>query len=343
MLKKRDWCLCTVVALLLAAASAASAQVKVRTIDYEGWSDCYELTNPLARLVIVPQIGGRIMEYSIGGKNVMWLNEGELGKTSGDDIGKKWRNYGGYKAWNAPESKWQEPYIDYFYDSMPAKVEVLTNGSGVRVTTSPLLHRGLQFVRDIILSDNTSRVRLVERMKNVSDVEIEWSIWDVTQVKVPCWIVFPINPDSVFGRGWHVLHPKGGEIKQVRVFNDIGIMRYDNRVENWETDARGGWMAYLNNDLAYTKRWAVRLVGVTYPDGGCDSAFYSCKTDYAGGYSEMEVLGPLVKLKPGEETELVEDWFLSELEESADDVPAVMARMRSLQDRGMLPRGVQFK
>jgi len=327
---------------LILCASAAWSQATVKKIDYKGWNDCWQISNPLVRLVIVPQIGGRIMEYSIDGEDAFWCNESELGRVSGPDIGRTWRNYGGYKAWNAPQSSWRTTDRDYYYDSIPAQVEPLPDGRGVRVTTSPIEHLGYRFIRDITLSDTTSRVRLTERMRNVSDHDISWSVWDVTQVKVPCWIIFPLNPRSKFADGWNVLYPAGGKLTQIKRVGDLGILQYGNATENWSTDAMGGWMAYMRGRLAYTKHWAVRLAGVTYPDGGCDAAFYTCRKDSFGGYAEMEVMGPITTLKPGEETTLVEDWFLTRLNQSATDIPDVIERLKLLQKRGLLPRGIRF-
>lgn len=328
--------------LFFFCATAAWSQAAVKKIDYQGWKDCWEISNPVVRLVVVPQIGGRIMEYSLEGENAFWQNESELGKVTGNDVGKSWHNYGGYKAWNAPESRWAPVDRDYFYDSMPAQVEPLSDGSGVRVTTAPIPHLGYQFTRDIVLADTTSRVRLIERMRNVTDHEISWSVWDVTQVRVPCWIAFPLSGKSDFPQGCNVIIPQNMPLKQTKRYNNIGILQYDNLTENWSTDAKGGWMAYIKGQLAYTKHWATRMVGVTYPDGGCDAAFYTCSKDYFGGYAEMEVMGPMVTLKAGEETELVEDWFLTRLNQGAKDVPDVIARLKLLQKRGLLPRGLEF-
>lgn len=328
--------------LLLLCGSAAWGQVTVKKIDYEGWKDCWEISNPVVKLVVVPQIGGRIMEYSIDGENVIWQNEKELGKITGSDVGRTWRNYGGHKAWNAPQSRWHTTDHDCYYDSKPAQVEPLPGGCGIRVTCAPIEHLGYQFLRDIELSLTTSRVRVTERMRNISDHDITWSVWGVTQVKVPCWIAFPINEHSKFEDGWNVIYPVGKKLTQIRRVGSIGIMRYNNATENWATDAMAGWMAYIKGQLAFTKQWATRSVGVTYPDGGCDAAFYTCRADSFGGYAEMEVMGPIVTLKPGEETILVEDWFLTRLNQSAKDDNDVIERLKLLQKRGLLPRGIRF-
>ena len=100
-----------------------------------------------------------------------------------------------------------------------------------------------------------------------------------------CWIVFPIKQDSKFADGWNVLYPAGGKLTQIKRVGDLGILQYGNATENWSTDAMGGWMAYMKGQLAYTKHWSTRIVGVTYPDGGCDAAFFTL----AGGSRKVIV------------------------------------------------------
>ena len=327
--------------LFIYAACITHAQVDVSRITYKGWTDCYSISNQHVRIVVVPQIGGRIMEYSLDGENAIWQNDAELGKTSGRDIGKTWHNYGGYKAWNAPLSR-NETYIDYFYDSQPSIAEILPDRSGIRVTVSPIDNRGLQFIREISLSPVTTRVRIVEKMKNISEHEVEWSIWGVSQVNTPCWIIFPIGRNTKFTKGWQNIYLDKDTTSQIKQQGNLGIMEYKGIAENWKTDARAGWMAYIKDRLAYTIHWGMRLVGVTYPDNGCDAEFFTAARSYAGGYAEMEIMGPLVKLKPGEETQIIQDWFLSRLNQSAKDNPDVIERLKLLQKRGVLPRSIAF-
>lgn len=329
--------------MLLTALTACTAwsQAVVKKIDYKGWKDCWEISNPVVRLVVVPQIGGRIMEYSIDGENAIWQNEREIGKVSGEDVGKIWRNYGGHKAWNAPQSR-STTDLDFFYDSMPAQVEPLTGKTGLRITCAPIEHLGYQIIREVVLSDNTSHVRVTERMRNVSSHEVRWSVWGVTQVPVPCWMIFPLKENSSFATGWNVIYPAKQTLTQIKRVGNTGFLQYDNKTENWATDAMGGWMAYMRGQLAYTKHWSTPLVGVSYPDSGCDASFYTCNKDYLGGYAEMEVMGPITKLQPGQETELIEDWFLTRLNQSAKDIPDAIERAKLLQKRGLLPRGIRF-
>lgn len=338
-------------ALLLIAvslsASPAFGKAEVRKIDYKGWKDCYELANPLVRLVIVPQIGGRIMEYSIGGENVMWQNQAELGVFEPGDAGRAWHNYGGHKAWNAPQAHWTGPVPDNYYDYLPAEAEPIepapgSSMTGVRITMAPVERAGLQFIREVYLSDTTSRVRLVETMRNTSDREIEWSIWGVTQVNVPCWIAFPLSDSPGSPMGWRrVLSAEYPEANQTTRAGTVGVFEYKGRLDKIGSDSRAGWIAYLRGQLAYVKQWGVRTVGVTYPDGGCNMEVFTTD-DQGDAYAEIEVMSPIVKLKPGESTQMVEDWFLTRVNQSAKDIPDVIERLKLLQKRGLLPRGARI-
>jgi hypothetical protein len=333
-----------VVLVALACACPSLGKATVSKIDYEGWKCCWELANPLVRVVVVPQIGGRIMEYSLLGENVIWRNPAELGVVMPSDLGKKWHNYGGYKAWNAPQARWRAPDYDNFYDYAPAKAEPISSTGdgeqmvGVRVTTAPIPHLGFQFIRDVFLSDRTSRVRIIETMRNVSNREIEWSIWDVTQVKAPCWIAFPLHVTKHCPDGWRrLLGPEYPDPHSVTALGKIGVMRYSGALDKAGTPSPDGWIVYIKDQLAYVKQWGVRTVDAEYPDFGCSAqAFTADKA--MGGYAEIEVLGPMVKLKPGETASLTQDWFLSRLNQSASDPADVIERLRLLRRRGLLPR-----
>jgi len=342
----RTWLL---VVAVLELAGPALAEATVKRIDYEGWKGCWELSNPLVRVVVVPQIGGRIMEYSIAGHNAIWQNKAEIGVLRPSDLGKKWHNYGGHKAWNAPQQRWRAPDYDNYYDYAPAQAEPIDLApetgekmTGIRVTCAPIPHLGLQFVREVYLSHRTSRVRIVETMRNVSERGIEWGIWAVTQARPDCWIAFPRHVTDDSPQGWRrLLGPEFPDPRCVTPVGQIGVMRYSGAIDKVGTGSPDGWMVYLRDQLAYVKQWSVRTVGVVYPDDGCNMEVFTADKAM-GAYVELEVLGPVVELKPGETTQLVEDWFISLVNQSAKDPADVVERLRLLQKRGLVPRWVRF-
>lgn len=328
--------------LLTCLACATSADAVVKKVNYKGWKGCYELSNPLVRLVVVPQIGGRIMEYSILGDNVMWQGEEELGVVRPSDLGKKWHNYGGYKAWNSPQAKWSFPNVDNYYDYAPAKAEILPGENpGIRITCTPVEHLGFQYVREIYLDDFNSHVRVVETMKNVVDHEIEWGVWDVTQVTVPCLVAFPINEQSRFADGWSVMYNEGTDTSQFLRVGNIGIKRYTGVRDKVGTDAVDGWMVYFNDRTGYVKQWTVTKSD-TYPDGGCTTEIFT-SVQPIGDYVELEVLQPVMKLKPGEKTQLIQDWYLTRFSKGPKSTEDVVNQLKLLKKQAMLPRGAKLE
>ena len=89
----------------------AAARVTVEEADYKGWPALY-MRNGLVTVVAVPAIGGRIMEYKLGDHPFLWVNPDEFGKTyepvTSEDQ-RQWHNFGGYKAWPAPQKQWGGP------------------------------------------------------------------------------------------------------------------------------------------------------------------------------------------------------------------------------------------
>jgi hypothetical protein len=66
------------VACLWAQASLALAQPTAKVISFHGYADCIELNNSTTRVVLGPE-GGRVLEYSLQGKNALYLEEAETG------------------------------------------------------------------------------------------------------------------------------------------------------------------------------------------------------------------------------------------------------------------------
>lgn len=113
----------------------------VERVNYRGWVDSFRLTAGRYSLVVVPEIGGRIMEYSVAGKNVIWENSEEFGRTY--PIAGEWHNYGGYKNWIGQKNRWQwppDPVLDYG----KANVEVIQspNEPPVLIDRAPGRRRG---------------------------------------------------------------------------------------------------------------------------------------------------------------------------------------------------------
>ncbi|HEV2690204.1 MAG TPA: hypothetical protein VGV35_16715, partial [Bryobacteraceae bacterium] len=79
---------------------SATAAVKIEKTQYQGWPNCYRISNGEIELVVTTDVGPRIMRYAfVGGRNIFKEFEDQMGK-SGEST---WQPRGGHRLWIAPE------------------------------------------------------------------------------------------------------------------------------------------------------------------------------------------------------------------------------------------------
>ena len=321
-----------VVGLLI--SSGAQARVTVERTSYRGWADSYRLTAGSYSLVVVPEIGGRIMEYSLEGRNVIWENAEEFGRTypiSGD-----WRNYGGYKTWASPQDVWGWP-PDFLMDAGKANVEVLQDPKGLpmlKVVGAPSLKMGIVFIKEITLREN-GEVVIKQRMRNIGRKSVSYGIWDVTQVRTPCFVVFPVNPKTKFSDGLNYLMSEAKNSSQYDFKDGYCIVTYLGEPGDIASDSPGPWMIWFKDDLAYVKLFGPAEKGADYPDSGCTCEVFT--SDRKLGYVEMEILGPVVELQPGAETELTGRWQVFKLSQPVTDANRVLKAIAGMKGKKWIP------
>ena len=96
-------------------------------------------------------------------------------------------------------------------------------------------------------------------------------------------------------------------------------------------DSAQGWAGYLLDGTLYLKRFPHDAAG-DYPDGGATVEIYS-----SAEFLELENLGPLTTIAPGEEIALREDWWLFPQARIADGESAALADLQRYVDRTPLP------
>ena len=323
-----------ILALAFMAVSTAQAKVTVEKISYRGWPGSYRLTAGDYSLVVVPEIGGRIMEYSLEGINFLWENESEYGMTY--PIKKEWHNFGGYKTWVSPEEYWGWP-PDFMLDCGKANVEVLQTAKGLpmlRVIGAPSLSAGLFFSKEITLTES-GEIQIKQRMHNIGPKTVQYGIWDVTQVKTPCFVAFPINPDSRFPDGLHYKIAESRNSTQFNFNEGYCITTYKGEPGDICSDSNGPWMLGFRDDLAFVKYFGPMEKDAEYPDGGCSCEVFT--SDPKLGYVEMEILGPMIKMPPGGQIELEGRWKLIKLTQSVTNEDRVLKAIKGMRGKGWIP------
>ncbi|MCX5655272.1 MAG: DUF4380 domain-containing protein [Planctomycetota bacterium] len=259
--------------LFLAAVPALGAGTSKST--YRGW-ESLALSNGLVEVQIVPQIGGRVIQFKLGDFEFLWVNPqlaGKLPPPSGLGPKGEWLNYGGDKLWPAPQGwdndqQWPGP-PDAVLDGGPHRgrivVEKADDMHTVSLDSPEDKRSGIQFTRWIRVytgSRGGANVTFDTTMKNIDTKPRRWGIWQVTQInacnragdgynkEIRCWS--PVNPASIYPRGYCemfglVNNPSFRVDPATKMFS----ANYKRIVGKVGLDNSAGWVAVVDGTAGY--------------------------------------------------------------------------------------------
>ena len=291
----------------------------VQFTDYKGWPDSVVLgggTTSKAKVVIVPAVGGRILHYGINEDNIIYEVPGSDGKVLVNGKIKSW--IGGYNCDIGPEIR-TPPAHEILWVG-PHKATV-TKPYSVSTVSEPDAVTGIQMFKEITLDPKTGAVTIVQKMKNISDKETTFCLWDRTLCKGGGFVLMPINPKSKHAKGWALrlkqfgedaFDTKTPESPNVKVMDGVLVAQATGKdVKNGKLglDSDAGWMAFTVGKNLYIKSFPYYADGV-YTDAGNSEEFY-----WSPEVGEIEPLSPEKKLKPGEDYTFTETWQLLTLDE----------------------------
>ena len=142
------------------------ANIRVHRSDYQGWDACWIEHGPLT-LILVPQVGGRIMGKRWRGHDLAFVNAELAGQVEDVASVGDWRArkrelglllWGGDKTWLAPQGRWTEeaPFLDLDGGEYHLDVEETDADTLVARMQSPVCREtGVQISRTLIVSATT--------------------------------------------------------------------------------------------------------------------------------------------------------------------------------------------
>jgi hypothetical protein len=335
------------IALLWGPIMIHAAQAQRQT--YKGWQTL-GLSNGIVEVQIAPDLGGRVIQCSLGNHNYLWVNPDLAGKApppSGLGVNGEWLNYGGDKLWPAPQGwdgpdQWPGP-PDAILDGSPYAATVLEERGrevSVKLVSREDPHTGIRFTRTITLPDGSSRVLFHAIMTNVDTKPHRWGIWSVTQLSVSSRsgedynrdyrAYIPLNPQSRFPNGYVILFGDK-ENPEFTLDHDSNLLRihYQRKVGKVGLDSRAGWVANVDGERGYVFVQAFRFQPAReYPDGssveywvnGLGKIFAWRKeiempTSPSENpfFVETELLSPLESLQPGLSASFDYEWRVARI------------------------------
>ncbi|GBD36641.1 hypothetical protein HRbin36_01766 [bacterium HR36] len=285
------------------SSSHGQQAVRIEKVAYGGWADNLRISNGEVELVVTLEVGPRILRYGfVGGENVFKEYADQLGKSGEKD----WQIRGGHRLWVAPEDEKRT----YFPDN--AAVQHRERAGRVVLVPPPERPWGLQKEIEILLASTGTRVEVLHRIRNIGKQPTSLAPWALSVMAPGGVEIIPLPPKQP--------HPQALLPNQVLVlwpyfdFTDprytfgkqVILLRQDAKRGPTKIGLRHtlGWAAYANRGALFIKRFH-HLPDRTYPDFGVNYETFANED-----MLEMETLGPLVALQPGEEVLHTETWEL---------------------------------
>jgi hypothetical protein len=275
-------------------------------VEFFGYSDCVRLENEKVRVILGHHCGGRILEYSLKGENVIYLDPTQKGwiyKPGEPEIDP----YGG--RFDIGPEKMVPSHPTLWVDAWT--IDAGSNGMA-RMTSGKDNSTGLQLVREFTLDESSSHLTCKQTLINISDQIQSWCHWSRTLTPGGGICIIPLTSPSRFPKQY-VMYGPDPYINYLP--DDPNIRLREGFLEIVDTpkypklgmDSYAGWMAYLlKSNLLFVKRFPSyrdrvynEITGLTV------SVWY-----YKDQLCEVEPLGPMEPLAPGESASFTEDWWI---------------------------------
>ncbi len=295
-------------------------------LDYFGYTDCLRVENGETRLTVCPKAGGRVLEYSHGGVNAIYLNPQQEG----------WRHQPGVPPvdpcggrFDIGPERVMAPRPDLWLGDWTGEI---VGDEQLRLTSKRDSNTGIRLVRNFTLAADSSRLLCAQRIINESDKPVTCCHWSRTLAVGGGICLIPLTPESRFPKQYIMYGP--GPVMNYQP-DDPNIRVREGFLEILGTpanpklgmDSSAGWFGYLlRSNLLFVKRFPV------YPDrvyaemaGLTISIWY-----YKNEMCELEPIGPREILAPGDSASFAEQWELSPFDFPAPEANVDLDSVRTV-------------
>jgi len=293
--------------------------------DFHGLPTKY-IENRFLRLEYLAQAGPRLVRLFLAGSHenlFVELPKFVIETPYGDFYFR-----GGHRLWHSPEAMPRT----YIPDNEGLVVEELADG--VRLSQPVEAGTGIKKTLEVHLHDSRPALTVHHALTNQGLWPVELSIWAITQFTLGGVVILPqqqgpLDATGLLSNRKLVLWPYT-RWHDPRLHLDEPAILIDTRREGIPPTqpCKVGycnpheWIAYWRKGVLFVKH-AISVPEAQYPDGGCNNECY-CNNQFV----ELESLGPLTRLEPGESVEHTEEWELF----NSLDVPVISDEIRRLLD-----------
>jgi hypothetical protein len=214
--------------------------------------------------------------------------------------------HGGHRLWHAPEAMPRT----YAPDTGDIIITQFDDGLRLEAPTEPASGIGKQI--DIRLAPASPKVTLTHTLINNGAWPVELAPWAITQFRLGGIVILPLPTEKIDESGllpnrqfsfWtysNLSDPRLTLQNEYSYFNATPGPAFKMGYFN-----SAGWLAYWIEGTLFKKTFAADA-HTQYPDNNCNTEIY-CND----GFVELESLGGLIRLSPGETVEHGETWELA--------------------------------
>jgi hypothetical protein len=271
--------------------------------DYHGLPT-RTLSNAYLRLDYLAEAGPRLVRLVVAGSA---RQENMLAETPGISWPTPYGDYflrGGHRLWHAPEGTPRSSIPD----TSGLQVEDLPGG--VRLSQPTETATGIAKAMEIRLCPDRPALTLTHSLQNNNLWAVEIAPWAITQLVLGGVALLPQTPGPVDLTGLHpnrhfALWPYTSmNDPRLEFYDDVCLVHGRPRLPAFKMgyENRQGWVAYGRDDVVLVKRFCPEPAR-PHPDYGCNVEVYVNDT-----HLELELLGPLCRLEPGQAARHVERW-----------------------------------
>jgi len=285
-------------------------KVTVRKIEYGVWGNCVEVSNGNVDLVATLDIGPRIIRFGVcDGPNEFFEDKNDElnknGNSAFDIYGDEgyWHIYGGHRLWTSPEAFPRS----YYPDNEPVDCVEIENG--VRLTPPPQAWNEIQTELVVVMNED-GVVTVTHNITNIGSWQQEFAIWALTVLKIGGLEVVPQpNKDTgLLGNRilalWPYTNMNDSRVSWGRDYITLRPSKSSKSAFKFGINNEKGFSVYFNHGNMFVKKYN-HIDGGIYPDGGVSFETYTNNL-----MCEMETLGELKKVQPGETISHDETWNL---------------------------------
>ena len=300
--------------LITGTLQAAKWPAGVRTVNLLNYRNCVELFNESTRVVLGHQVGGRVLSYRFNDREALYLSPEEA-------------------DWKSAKRKLVTAgRFDIGPEYLVPKRDVLWSGEWefqiskprfVRLVSQPDTATGTQLIREFTLAETGSHLSCRQIIMNITKQTRHWCHWSRTFAKHGGVAIVPLSEQARHplryvmyeGRGLINARPSDPNITHV---GDYLLVKDVPKFPKLGFDSMTGWFAYqMKHDLMFVKKYQ------TYPDrsynevAGLTISIWYPKSEKVDAV-ELEPIGPMNVIKPGQSAEFTEHWWLMERDYQKD-------------------------